>query len=333
MASTPKQVFALFIGLSPLTACGGDGGTTSPPVTEPDTVAASVTVISGDGQTAEVGTLLPTQLGVRVTNSGGDPLLGKTLTWTVESGGGGLAGPVSGTDAQGEAVNAYTLGPVPGANTVRAAVDGTTLSATFTATATPAPVTDTVPASIEIVSGNGQSAIVGEVLDSALIVTVRNAAGDALVPALTNWTVVSGDGTLLQDQVTANVAGEIINVYTVSSTAGTDSIEVTVASDSTLKVTFVATATAPPLAAAISVTDNTFVPDEVFLGTGGTATWTWGGVATHNVTWVSGGLTNSPTQAGGSHQVTFPSAGTFDYYCTIHGSPTSGMRGSVEVRD
>ena len=107
---TSVTLLVLFL----LTACGGDDGTTDPPVTDPDTVATTVTVISGDGQTAEVGTLLPTQLGVRVTNSGGDPLVGKAITWTVESGGGSLAGPVSGTDAQGEAVNAYTLGAAPG---------------------------------------------------------------------------------------------------------------------------------------------------------------------------------------------------------------------------
>ena len=71
--------------------------------------------------------------------------------------------------------------------------------------------------------------------------------------------------------MTANVAGEIINVYTVSSSPRADSIQVAVASDSTLKVTFVATATAPPATASISVTDNTFVPDEVLLATGGTA--------------------------------------------------------------
>lgn len=316
-------------------ACGGDDGTTTPPVTEPDTTAASITAVSGDGQTAEVGTPLPTLLGVRVTNSAGEPLVTKTISWSVESGGGALAGSTSVTNALGEATNAYTLGSSPGTNTVRASVDGTSLSTTLTATATAAPVIDTVPASIEIVSGDGQSAIVGEVLDSALVVVLRNAAGDTITgqQARTTWTVTAGDGTLLQSEVVANVTGEMVNIYTVSSAPRTDTIEVTATGDPSLKATFTATAAAAPATAAISVEDNQFVPDEVIVGSGGSVTWNWGGSNSHNVTWVSGGLSNSATQSAGTHSVNFPASGSFDYYCTIHGSPTSGMRGTVEVKD
>ncbi len=35
---------------------------------------------------------------------------------------------------------------------------------------------------------------------------------------------------------------------------------------------------------------------------------------------------------GGQFQVTFATAGTYQYYCTIHGTPTSGMRGTVIVQ-
>jgi plastocyanin len=332
MLTAPRRALSCLAFLL-ISACGDDDGTTNPPVTDPDTTATALSIISGDGQTGEVGTTLPVTLGVGVSNAGGDPLLGKTVSWTVESGGGSLAVSTSGTNAQGESTNAYTLGMTAGPNTVRASVDGTALTTTFTATGTPVVVLDTVPASIEIVSGNGQSAVVGEVLDSALIVKVRNAAGDSLVSAVTDWAVTAGDGTLLQDQVNSNVGGEIINIYTVSSSPRTDSIEVMVSSNPSLKVTFIATATSPPATAAVAVTDNAFAPDEVLVATGGSVTWNWGGSNDHDVTWVAGGLTNSTTQSAGSHLVTFSSAGSFDYYCTIHGSPTAGMRGKVEVKD
>lgn len=33
-----------------------------------------------------------------------------------------------------------------------------------------------------------------------------------------------------------------------------------------------------------------------------------------------------------THQFTFSAAGTYSYYCSIHGTPTSGMRGTVIVQ-
>ena len=326
---------AALLGLIALVACGGDDSTTAPPDTGPDTTAAAVAVVAGDGQTGTVGTTLPTLLGVRVTNAAGEPLATKSISWTVASGGGSLAGATSVTNASGEATNAYELGPTPGANSVRASVDGTSLSTTISATATAAPVTDTIPASIEIVSGNAQSAIVGEVLDSALIVVLRNAGGEIITgqQARSTWAVTAGDGTLLQTDVVANVTGEIINIYTVSTSPRTDTIEVSVSGDPSLMVAFTATASAAPATAAVSVEDNQFVPDDVIVGTGGDVTWNWTGSISHNVTWVSGGLANSATQSAGTHSVSFPNSGSFDYYCTIHGSPTSGMRGTVDVRD
>ena len=35
---------------------------------------------------------------------------------------------------------------------------------------------------------------------------------------------------------------------------------------------------------------------------------------------------------GGQFQVTFATAGTYQYYCTIHGSPGAGMHGTVVVQ-
>lgn len=83
---------------------------------------------------------------------------------------------------------------------------------------------------------------------------------------------------------------------------------------------------------AVSVVDNSFDPSSTMVDGGETVTWAWQGSNQHNVTWTTANLPNSPTQASGSHQVTMPSDdGTYNYYCTIHGSPNSGMRGSITV--
>jgi plastocyanin len=82
----------------------------------------------------------------------------------------------------------------------------------------------------------------------------------------------------------------------------------------------------------VDVRDSFFDPDGIQVGPGAVVTFTWQGNESHNVTWVDAGLTSSPTQIQGTHEVTMPgSAGDFGYYCTIHGTPTSGMHGRVVV--
>ncbi|HWP38448.1 MAG TPA: cupredoxin domain-containing protein [Gemmatimonadales bacterium] len=83
----------------------------------------------------------------------------------------------------------------------------------------------------------------------------------------------------------------------------------------------------------VQVKDNSFDPMTATVGTGATVTWNWAGANQHNVTWVNtSGTSNSPTQATGTFTRTFSNTGTYDYYCTLHGTATTGMRGSVVVQ-
>jgi plastocyanin len=85
--------------------------------------------------------------------------------------------------------------------------------------------------------------------------------------------------------------------------------------------------------ASVDVRDDFFSPASTSVDQGETVRWTWNGSNQHNVTWPEADLTNSPTQSTGSHQVTMPdSSGEYVYFCTIHGSPTGGMRGTINVR-
>jgi len=82
----------------------------------------------------------------------------------------------------------------------------------------------------------------------------------------------------------------------------------------------------------VNVNDDSFAPGALTVTTGATVTWDWKGGNPHNVTWVGAGApAASATQTTGTYQRTFSAAGTYDYYCTVHGTPTSGMRGSVTV--
>jgi len=87
----------------------------------------------------------------------------------------------------------------------------------------------------------------------------------------------------------------------------------------------------------ISVKNNRFDPASTTVNAGTTVTWTWdacdddgyGGrtCIDHSVAFDGGG--GSATQSTGTYSRQFPSAGTFNYRCTVHGS---SMTGQIVVR-
>jgi hypothetical protein len=97
---------------------------------------AVVLKVAGDNQSAPVGTAVPVDPRVRVTDSKGNALSGVSVTFAVAAGGGSVVGATSSTIADGTAsVGAWTLGATPGANALTATVTGLS-PVTFTATGT-----------------------------------------------------------------------------------------------------------------------------------------------------------------------------------------------------
>jgi len=86
--------------------------------------------------------------------------------------------------------------------------------------------------------------------------------------------------------------------------------------------------------AAVSATgSNTFEPSRVAVNVGDTVTWTTTGGVQHTVTSSSANWRKDSSIAlvGQSTTFAFSRGGTYTYYCKTHGSPTTGMRGSVVV--
>lgn len=82
----------------------------------------------------------------------------------------------------------------------------------------------------------------------------------------------------------------------------------------------------------VTVGDNFFRPSTVTVTrdpAGATIRWTWSGRDQHNVTFDGGGPSSS-TQATGTFTRTFTAAGSFTYFCTIHGRAV--MSGMVVVQ-
>ena len=80
---------------------------------------------------------------------------------------------------------------------------------------------------------------------------------------------------------------------------------------------------------AVTVGNNFYSPADISVALNATVTWTWANGATeHTVTFNDGGGT-SPQQSSGTFQRTFPTAGTYTYFCTVHGAAV--MSGKVTV--
>jgi hypothetical protein len=203
-------------------SCSSDSGS------GPAQPATAIAVNSGFVQTAPVGTTLPTPIGVKVTDAGGDGVAGVAVTFTVTANGGTVAaaGPVT-TNAQGIASTTWTIGTLAGVgrNTATASAAGLTGSpVTFTATGTPG-----APAAVTIVSGNNQNAVFFTQPTAPLVVRVSDAYNNAIVGTTVNWSISGGGsvsvGTgptdaLGMTSVTRTVGGTMTGNLTTASIAG-----------------------------------------------------------------------------------------------------------------
>ncbi len=104
--------------------------------TTPSNTTLTLSVVSGNGQTALRNTALAGDFAVKVVDATGAPLAGKAVAWTVTAGGGTVSPAVSATNASGMATTRYTLGPFLGSQTVTASIDNGAATVLFSATAT-----------------------------------------------------------------------------------------------------------------------------------------------------------------------------------------------------
>jgi len=110
---------------------GAATGSAEVVVTDP--TAASLEIISGDGQTAPAGLPLPDSLHVRVLSPFGVPVPGVSVAWAPQDGGTAIPSP-SVTDASGVARTEWVLGLGTGAQELEASIPEAEV--TFEATAT-----------------------------------------------------------------------------------------------------------------------------------------------------------------------------------------------------
>lgn len=316
-------------------ACGGGGGGGTGPPPGALLIAKAATG-SGDQQADTVGQSLPAPLVVLVTRDG-QPAAGEAIAWSTAA---GSVSPTAGTtDANGLAATGWTLPTTTGTKTATAALSGATGSpVTFSATALAGP-----PVVLLKLSGDLQANDVGLPLAQPLTVRVLDQFNNGVTGFPVQWQVLQGSAQL-SATTTPTVAGTAQVMVTLGSSAGPVTIEASGAVPSGSPVSFAATSRALPTDIVIRVINTRFDPALDTVALGGTVTWDWPvGSAQHNV--ISTGspsFTSFPsTYPADSTQfdgpltygpLTFATAGTYRFYCTDHGTPTTGMRGSVVVR-
>ena len=154
--------------------------------------ASGISIVSGDGQTGAAGAPLTAALVVKVADGSGNPVTGATVTWTVTAGGGN-PNPASGTtDANGQAATTWTLGAIPGTNTLAAAVAGVG-SISFTATGVSG-----APSGLAVQTQPSQTARIGTPFGRQPVIQVRDGQGNDVAQSGVSVTaaVASGGGTL-----------------------------------------------------------------------------------------------------------------------------------------
>ena len=89
-----------------------------------------------------------------------------------------------------------------------------------------------------------------------------------------------------------------------------------------------------PAANQVFMQNIAFFPQTRTVAVGTTVQWVNQDGFTHTVTKDSGpgAAFNSTVNAGSSFSVRFDVAGTYEYHCSIHGSPGAGMHGTIVVQ-
>ena len=164
------------------------------------------------------------------------------------------------------------------------------------------------------------TAIIGAVL-------IAGVAFSALLPGQLRVTNAQGNATSMSSNLTGNATSMSSNLTGNATTMSGNMTRNTTGTSGGDSVTI-------PPGSSVPSNGKFFVPETLTASTGTSVTWTNGDSTLHTVTSGSAESGNSGTEfdssylaAGKTFQYQFSTAGTFDYYCTLH----PWMKGKVVV--
>jgi hypothetical protein len=223
--------------------------------------AAAIALTSGDNQTGVISTALANPLVVTVTDAGGNPIQGSSVTFAIAVSPAGARGQslsVTGTttNASGQASTVLTLGNKTGTYTVTATSGSLSGSlVTFTATATVG-----AAATIALTSGNNQTGIISTALANTFVVTVTDVGGNPVQGTSVSFAIASTPSgatgqSLNPTNATIGVNGQTATTLTLGNKIGTYTVTANSTGLTGSPMTFTSTAIAGP-ATAIAVTSG-----------------------------------------------------------------------------
>jgi hypothetical protein len=166
-------------------------------VTRAAPAGAHLELVSGDGQSAVIGSPLGAPLVVKVVDGSGAPVQGVPVTFRLLGGDGSVTGgrrdTVVASQAGGTAQVAFTLGNHAGVGNQRVEASAPLYGApiTFAETALPG-----APAFVAADSGGNQYGVAGQQLPRPLVAVVTDSGFNRLAGVPVSWSVVQGAGTL-----------------------------------------------------------------------------------------------------------------------------------------
>jgi hypothetical protein len=228
IAGTNHQVSA--------TPTSGTAGAVNFTATANAATAASIGLLSGNGQSGQVATALGSAIVVRVADQFNNPVAGTTVTFAVTGGGGSVNPTSAASNATGLSQTTWTLGQTAGAQTMTVTVAGLTGSpvsfSSFAAAGASASVTKS--------AGDAQTASAGTPVATAPTVVVKDAFNNLKQGAIVTFAIASGGGSLVKPIDTTDASGVASVGSWILGAAGANTMTATVAG--VTAVTFTATA-------------------------------------------------------------------------------------------
>jgi alpha-tubulin suppressor-like RCC1 family protein len=211
--------------------------------------ADTLFALSGDRQSAVVGTTLALPLTIGVADRFGNPVAAQRIHWQA-SGDGWLSDTAtfSGVDGSGQVT--WRLGSTAGEQVIEASVAGLAGSPVrFVATAGAG-----VPAAVRRVAGDGQTAPVGTKLATAVAAQLVDQFGNGIPGQHLNWIVTAGGGLPDPPTGTTDSTGRVATSWTLGPTAGTQGLSAVVGGLAPVVFSALATPEVPATIQAVSAT-------------------------------------------------------------------------------
>ncbi len=184
--------------------------------------AARLSIVQGNMQQAAAGTLLPTQVVLRVYATDGTPVAKVPVSFNVVQGGGVIDPPSVVSDANGEVKAKWTLGPASQVQSVSGnapGVDPVTLQAF-----------GILPGDLVVAQGNNQTARASAALPVQIVIRVTGGTNVPIPNQTVALAVTSGGGSISPQSVVTNALGEVTVRWTLGASVGQQSATVTAGS-------------------------------------------------------------------------------------------------------